>query len=116
MNQSEHTKKDDSAPASVGILMLETQFPRILGDIGHPGTWDFPVLYKTVHGASAFAALSSNSDELLVPFIVAAKELVMQGAAGITTSCGFLSLFQSELKSAIDVPVATSSLMQVPWV
>ena len=38
------------------------------------------------------------------------------GAEAITTNCGFLSLFQRELAAAVGVPVATSSLMQVPWV
>ncbi|MGY4434323.1 hypothetical protein ACVWWO_006800 [Bradyrhizobium sp. F1.13.1] len=31
-------------------------------------------------------------------------------------NCGFLSLFQKEIAAAVGVPVATSSLMQVPWV
>ena len=38
--------------ASVGILMLETRFPRIPGDMGNAETWPFPVLYKVVPGAS----------------------------------------------------------------
>ena len=27
--------------AAVGILMLETRFPRIPGDVGNAGTWPF---------------------------------------------------------------------------
>ena len=38
--------------ACVGILMLETRFPRIPGDIGHAATWPFPVIYKVVRGAT----------------------------------------------------------------
>ena len=38
------------------------------------------------------------------------------GAEAITTNCGFLSLFQQELAAHVRVPVATSALMQVPWV
>jgi hypothetical protein len=30
--------------------------------------------------------------------------------------CGFLSLFQAEIAAHVGVPVATSSLLQVPWV
>ena len=32
----------------IGILMLESQFPRIPCDIGNATTWDFPVLYKVI--------------------------------------------------------------------
>ncbi|MGY4379020.1 aspartate/glutamate racemase [Bradyrhizobium sp. i1.3.6] len=53
---------------------------------------------------------------LLPDFIDAAKDLVRLGAEAITTNCGFLSLFQKEIAAAVGVPVATSSLMQVPWV
>ena len=53
---------------------------------------------------------------LLPDFIDAAQELVRLGAEAITTNCGFLSLFQKEIAAAVGVPVATSSLMQVPWV
>ena len=30
--------------ACVGILMLETRFPHIPGDIGHVATWPFQVI------------------------------------------------------------------------
>ena len=49
-------------------------------------------------------------------FIEAGRDLVRDGADGITTNCGFLSLFQAELSDALRVPVATSSLMQVDLV
>ena len=42
--------------------------------------------------------------------------VVRHGAEAITTNCGFLALFQKELAEAVRVPVATSSMMQVPWV
>jgi Asp/Glu/hydantoin racemase len=38
------------------------------------------------------------------------------GADGITTNCGFLSLFQEQMAEAVNVPVATSSLMQTQMV
>ena len=102
--------------AAVGILMLESQFPRIPGDVGHAGTWPFPVLYKVVNGASPDRVVNRNAEGLLDEFVRAARELVATGADGITTNCGFLSLFQAELSEAIGVPVAASGLMQVPWV
>ncbi|NNF91870.1 MAG: aspartate/glutamate racemase family protein [Boseongicola sp.] len=102
--------------ASVGILMLEARFPRIPGDMGHAGTWDFPVLYRVVRDASPDRVVRRGAEGLLPEFIAAAKALVADGADGITTNCGFLSLFQTQLSEAVDVPVMTSSLMQVAMV
>ncbi len=102
--------------AAVGILMLETRFPRIPGDMGNAGTWPFPVLYKVVTGASPDHVVRRGADGLADRFIDAARELVATGADGITTNCGFLALFQDQLAAAVGVPVASSSLMQVPLV
>ncbi|HRE19451.1 MAG TPA: aspartate/glutamate racemase family protein [Rhabdaerophilum sp.] len=102
--------------ASVGILMLEARFPRIPGDMGNALTWPFPVHYKVVRSASPDRVVRRGAEGLLDVFIAAAKELVADGVDGITTNCGFLSLFQQELADAVRVPVATSSLMQVRMV
>lgn len=102
--------------APLGILMLEARFPRIPGDMGNGTTWPFPVLYRVVGGASPDRVVMQGAAGLLPDFIAAAQDLVRLGAEAITTNCGFLSLFQRELAAAVAVPVATSSLMQVPWV
>lgn len=102
--------------ASVGILMLDARFPRIPGDVGNALTWPFPVLYKVVRGASPQRVVRERSTGLLEPFLEAAAELVDQGADGIATNCGFLSLFQAELATRCSVPVATSALMQAPLI
>jgi Asp/Glu/hydantoin racemase len=102
--------------ARLGILMLETRFPRIPGDVGNARTWPFPVLYKVVAGASSERVVRQRAAGLLDAFKAAAGELVGLGADGITTTCGFLSLFQDELAAHAGVPVATSSLMQAPFV
>jgi Asp/Glu/hydantoin racemase len=100
----------------LGILMLEARFPRIPGDMGNATTWPFPVLYHVVRGASPEKVVLHAARGLLPDFIAGSKELVHLGAEAITTNCGFLSLYQRELAAAAGVPVATSSLMQVPWV
>ncbi|MGI9481149.1 MAG: aspartate/glutamate racemase family protein [Hyphomicrobiales bacterium] len=102
--------------ASVGILMLDARFPRIPGDIGNAETWPFPVLYKVVREASPDRVVRNRAEGLLDAFINGARELVSNGADGITTNCGFLSLFQDEIAEAVKVPVLTSSLMQVEMV
>ncbi len=102
--------------ATVGILMLETQFPRIHGDMGNAGTWNFPVQYRVVDGATPERVVQGNPAELTERFISAGRELLRAGCDGISTTCGFLSLIQEDVRSALGVPVATSSLMQVPMV
>ena len=102
--------------ASVGVLMLEAQFPRILGDMGNARTWPFPVHYKVVRGATPDAVVRHGAKDLSAAFIDAARDLVSDGVDGITTNCGFLSLIQEELQAAVPVPVATSSLMQANMV
>ncbi len=102
--------------APLGILMLDARFARIPGDMGNAATWPFPVLYRVVRGATPERVVLQGAAGLLADFIAAAQDLVAQGAEAITTNCGFLSLFQAELAAAVEVPVATSALMQVPWV
>lgn len=102
--------------ASVGILMLDARFPRIAGDMGNATTWPFPVQYRLVRNATPDAVVRKGAPRLLDPFIEAARDLAWHGVDGITTNCGFLSLFQDELAEAVGIPVATSSLMQVEFV
>lgn len=102
--------------ASIGILMLDARFPRIIGDMGNALTWPFPVHYKVVRDASPDRVVRHGATGLLEAFIEAGRDLVATGADAITTNCGFLSLYQRELADALDVPVASSSLMQVAMV
>ena len=101
---------------TVGICMLDTRFPRIPGDIANARTWNVPVLYRVVPRSTPRQAVYEKVEKILDGFIEAAKELVKMGADGITTNCGFLCLFQEKMAEAVQVPVATSSLMQVPLV
>ncbi|MEM7177544.1 MAG: aspartate/glutamate racemase family protein [Pseudomonadota bacterium] len=102
--------------AEIGILMLEARFPRIPGDMGNALSWPFPVRYRVVRGASPDLVVRQGAPGLLDAFIAAGEELVADGCDGITTNCGFLSLFQPQLSQALKVPVATSSLMQAPLI
>jgi hypothetical protein len=102
---------------SIGILMLDTAFPRIPGDIGNALTYGFPVRYKIVKGAQPARIMGHSPEKhLLDPFLQAAKELEAEGVRAITTSCGFLSRFQAEIAGAVQIPVFTSALMLVPLV
>ena len=81
------------------------------------GTWPFPVLYRVVQGASPERVVLQQAEGLLDAFLDAAlPNWSSQGAEAITTNCGFLAIFQRELAAHVRVPVATSALIQVPWV
>jgi Asp/Glu/hydantoin racemase len=101
---------------SVGILMLDTQFPRIPGDMGNATTFDFPVRYHRVTGASPDRVVRQGQRELLPSFIEGARFLEREGVRAVTTNCGFLAKFQPELAASVSIPVFTSSLMLVPLV
>lgn len=99
--------------ARVGVLMLESRFPRPPGDLGHDDTFDGPVLRHVVTSASPARVVRDGAPGLLEPFVRGARDLEARGARIITTSCGFLAPFQTALASAVSVPVVTSALMQV---
>ncbi|HKV14061.1 MAG TPA: aspartate/glutamate racemase family protein [Reyranella sp.] len=100
----------------LGILMLDTHFPRIEGDIGNPASFDFPVIYQRLEGIGPADAVASHPDKprLMATLGANARKLAASGASGISTSCGFLALFQKELEAVSPVPVATSALLLVP--
>ncbi|TMC59148.1 MAG: aspartate/glutamate racemase family protein [Chloroflexi bacterium] len=102
---------------ALGILMLDTHSPRLVGDVGNAATWPFPVQYRVVRGADPARIMGRDPDPtLLAPFIDAARELEGLGVHAITTSCGFLAVFHRELQDAVAVPMLTSALLQVPFV
>ncbi len=105
----------DASPPFIGILMLDTQFPRPPGDIGNLQTWaalGIPVQMHKVQGASPAKIVREADPRFVQPFIDAARAMQAQGAALITTSCGFLAAYQDLLASSVDVPVVSSSLLQ----
>lgn len=102
-------------PGFLGLLMLDTRFPRPPGDVGNPQTYaraGIPARFVTVRGASPRKIVQEADPAFLQPFIDAAVGLARDGAALISTSCGFLARYQDALQAAVPVPVVTSSLLQ----
>ncbi len=100
----------------IGVIMLDTRFPRPPGDIGNPATFGGRGIYETVPGAAAERVVRAGSPDpaLLAPFLAARDRLVRAGAELVTTSCGFLVLFQAALEQRCPVPVVSSSLLALP--
>lgn len=99
----------------LGVLMLDTRFPRPPGDVGNRETYSragIPVRFVTVQGASPRKIVQDADPSFLQPFVNAAVGLAAQGARLISTSCGFLARYQTVLQAAVPVPVVTSSLLQ----
>jgi Asp/Glu/hydantoin racemase len=107
---------------SIGILTLETGFERLPGDIAHGDTWPFAVQYAVLDGVSGPLVMAASAGDaqtaapLIERFVDEAKRLAALGVDGIATSCGFLVTFQQALAARCPVPVATSSLLQIPSV
>lgn len=96
----------------LGILMLETRFPRIEGDVGNPASFDFPVIHRTMQGIGPADAVAAHPDRprVMAALKANAEALAREGAVGLGTSCGFLALYQKELEELSPLPVVTSAL------
>lgn len=100
----------------IGILCLDTLFPKPPGQLRNPLTFDFPVVCRVLRGVGAKEILSSTSAQLETLFVAAARELERDGVKAIAGSCGFMALFQKAVASAVSVPVLMSSLVQIPLI
>ncbi|MGV0820180.1 aspartate/glutamate racemase family protein [Martelella sp. AMO21009] len=101
---------------TIGIIVLDTGFQRLPGDIAHAETWPFPVQYRIVRGVRPADVIEGDPAETLTAFREAIDDLVALGAGGIVTSCGFLAAVQPELAAYSSVPFLSSALLQVPMV
>ena len=76
-----------TAPAGfLGLLMLDTRFPRPPGDVGNPQTYaraGIPARFVTVRGASPRKIVQEADPAFLQPFIDAAVGLARDGAVGM---------------------------------
>jgi hypothetical protein len=100
---------------AVGILQLDCSLPFIPGDVDNAGTYDYPVLYKVVPGLSTAACLR-GAPELAAAAVACARELETQGVRAISSDCGFMLQFQEQVREAVRIPVAMSSMVQLPLI
>jgi len=107
----------NSGPRKVGVIMLNTRFPRLAGDIGNPDTLPWEVLIRRVEAATVSAIVSSDApDESLQRSLLnTARELQDEGCELIVTSCGFLGAMQQRFTEQLSVPVISSSLVLIPF-
>lgn len=101
---------------AIGIMVLDTSFERLPGDIANALTWRFPVQFEVVRGVTPQRVIGGDPADYLPPFFAAIDKLVAVGVDGITTSCGFLAASQARLTAYSPVPIAATSLLQIPLV
>ena len=97
---------------SVGVLSLESYFPKPPGHIKNPSSLPFTTCYEVLHGITVTELLNNPSDAMIDRLCEGARNLERQGVRAITGSCGFLALFQRQIAEAVSVPVFLSSLIQ----
>ena len=102
----------------LGVLTLDTRFPRAEGDIGHPSAFGVPTRRCVIAGAWPEKIVQSGSGlrkgRVVTPILQLVRRLENDGAKAITTSCGLLVLLQNEMQAQVKIPVITSSLLQLP--
>ncbi len=95
-----------------GLQQLET----LVGNSTNADSYHCPVLFRRVPGANMQSVVLKPDPRIVQAMIGVAQELIDCGATAITTSCGFNAIFQQELAAALNVPVFTSSLLQIPFI
>ena len=103
----------------VGVVMLNTSFPRFHGDIGNPSSFDsmdVVVRYKIVDAATVGRVVTASGiDENVTDALLEAiHDFCKEGVDLILTSCGFLSELQVRFQRISSVPVLASALELLP--
>ncbi|MDG1167863.1 MAG: hypothetical protein P8N14_01595 [Sulfitobacter sp.] len=92
----------------VTVLQLDTDFPRIAGDVGAPQSYARPPQIIRIAGASVGQIVTDRPQDIdIEPF----KEALKQAEGDIiVTSCGFLSYWQDHLAALTGRPFIASAL------
>ncbi len=98
--------------------MLDTKFPRILGDAGNVGSYTVPARVHVVKGAGSLDIVKDGlpPEYLIRSFCKGAKQLESDGAFAIISTCGFLVTVQDRISDAVNVPVMVSALSLYPQI
>jgi len=118
----ENTKKvrmmkgQNIAGYPIGIIYIdEVYYPMVPGNIVNGYTFSFPVRLKAVTGLD-IPNLFQAGDEVFDQIILACRELEREGCRAISAACGFFGNYQDKVAASMDIPVAISSLVQLPWI
>ncbi|MER8860004.1 hypothetical protein NKI09_20490 [Mesorhizobium sp. M0757] len=107
----------DAETPTLGILCLDEPASEVLAlrDFDHPDNYERAILSQNVPGATVDATLSADP-RLAQPFVETAKSLEAKGAKLIVSNCGYVIAYDSAVRHSVSVPVATSSLLLLPFI
>jgi len=99
----------------LGVLRIDYTYPPSPGDIDHPGSFNYPVIYRVVPGLT----FEMCQKGVMAPQVekdceAAVQWLVDQKVSAIIGDCGFMMFFQKKIRTQTHVPVALSALSQLP--
>jgi Asp/Glu/hydantoin racemase len=102
----------------IGMIKWYYKFPALrYGNQNYATTYDHPINIKLI---KPWRAPKEKEEEWggwnLEGYIRCAKELEQEGVRAILCACGLTGTMQPDLVEAVNVPVCTSSLLQVPLV
>jgi aspartate/glutamate racemase len=98
----------------IGVLCLESYFPKPPGHVRNPLTYRFPTVCHVLKGIDVARMLFNPNSDILELLVEGARHLEKGGVKAIVGSCGFMGLFQKDLSASVRIPVVSSSLAQLP--
>jgi hypothetical protein len=103
------------AGMTIGLVQMRANLPMMPGNMGNATTFDFPMLYREMSPDNVFDVMAHPPSTNFADAIVeAAQWLELQGVKAIMGNCGFFGSYQNLVKSRINVPFFSSSLMMLP--
>lgn len=114
--QVQMVKGQNIAGYPIGIIYIDEVFyPMLPGNVVNAYTYDFPVRMRAVEGLDV-PDLFNMGESVYDHIMDACKKLEAEGVRAISSACGFFGNYQDKVAEAMDIPVAISSLVQIPWI
>jgi hypothetical protein len=106
-------KKGD-AP-TLGVIRLDYNYPPAPGDIDHPGSFGYDVMYRVVPGLTFETCQAGQLPyNVMKNLLEAVTDLERKGCCGVTGDCGFMMWYQQLVRLICKRPVFMSSLASLP--
>jgi len=100
----------------IGIVYIEdVHYPMLPGNVVNGYTYNYPVRLCAVNGLD-INSLFTCADSVFQNLLNACKKLQKEGVRAISGACGFFGNYQKLIAKEMNVPVALSSLVQLPWI